>query len=94
MAGPAGRGADWARGPELIGDSLNSFDSQPFDDQAPRRGTGLNNGGPPRGLLMGTHAMPVEQVLGLADRMGTSASSRRMPSGGPPEYSSMSRGKR
>ena len=95
--GPAGRGSDWARGPELIGDSLSGFDDdQPFEDQVPRRGRGPNDGGPPRSLLMGARdAMPFDQPVGLPDRLGqTSASSRRMPSGGLPEYSSMSRSKR
>ncbi len=98
VAGPAGRGADWARGPELIGDSLSGFDDdQPFEDQAPGRAREvLNNGGSTRSLLMGARdAMPVDQLVGIPDRAGqTSASSRRMPSGGLPEYSSMPRAKR
>ena len=95
--GPVGgsaRSSDWQREPDLLGDTMNGLgdgfdDDQPFEDQAPRRG--LGDGLPPRGLLMGARDSGL--MLGAADRTGQGPPTRRMPSGGIPDYP-MARSKR
>ncbi|KAK9856085.1 hypothetical protein WJX84_005291 [Apatococcus fuscideae] len=89
LGGSAGRGSDWGRVPDLVGDNLNGFDDdQPFEDQAPRRGRGLGDGPRPQGLLMGARdgGVPHDILGGMSGMAGQQPGNRRQASSGLQEF--------